>query len=464
MMAIQPEASSRAQFQVNAAIPDRFESSGGNIASLIGNSSMSKPFNYLVVILLENRNYADIIGNPSAPFLNRLIVNQALASNYHYVSTNLSLPNYLGIISGNTYDSWSGCNVLPSGCPGYHSVPDMTIVNEIESAGMTWKAYMENMPTNCDQNNYGSYAVWHDPFVYFSRITTSSAECNRVVPAGTNATNLISDLSSVLSASNFMWLTPNLCNDMHSCSTLTGDSYLSEIIPRILGSAVFRTQKAALFVTWDEGEDGSLDHVPAIWAGPTTKHGFTSGVRYDHYSFLRTIEVAWNLRPLTPNDSRASTMTEFFTAPWTNFSYVPSQPQVNQTIFFNATATGGFPPYNFLWSYGDGEESVGANSTHQYETAGPYEVTLASADTLNDTTMSTATVIVASEIIITTPGQPKTPTSEPKTTRLTNQPNLAEWMTTRTPMGILIASTVFTFLIGELALRHRKDRNGQEEP
>jgi len=32
----------------------------------------SRPINYIVIVVMENRNYADIIGNPSTPYTNRL--------------------------------------------------------------------------------------------------------------------------------------------------------------------------------------------------------------------------------------------------------------------------------------------------------------------------------------------------------------------------------------------------------
>jgi len=35
-------------------------------------------------------------------------------------------------------------------------------------------------------------------------------------------------------------------------------------------------------------------------------------VAYNHYSLLRTIELAWNLTPLTANDARATVMSDFF--------------------------------------------------------------------------------------------------------------------------------------------------------
>jgi hypothetical protein len=35
-------------------------------------------------------------------------------------------------------------------------------------------------------------------------------------------------------------------------------------------------------------------------------------VAYNHYSLLRTIELAWGLAPLTANDAAAAAMDDFF--------------------------------------------------------------------------------------------------------------------------------------------------------
>jgi hypothetical protein len=147
-----------------------------------------------------------------------------------------------------------------------------------------------------------------------SGITRSyiSARCSRVVPSGSGGSVLINDLSSTSTASNFIWFTPNGCNDMHDCSVNTGDNYLSNLVPQILTSNIFKTQKAALFITFDEpGNSGS--QLYTIWAGPAAKQAYQSSTSYDHYSFLKTIEKNWGLPTLTSNDANATAMTYFLT-------------------------------------------------------------------------------------------------------------------------------------------------------
>jgi len=95
------------------------------------------------------------------------------------------------------------------------------------------------------------------------------------------------------------------------------------IVPKILSSTIFTTQRAALFIVYDEGTDlrqgagtcpvGSGDCVYAVWAGPQVKNRYVCGENYSHYSFLSTIEWNWGLQNLTSNDGSAPPMSEVFT-------------------------------------------------------------------------------------------------------------------------------------------------------
>ncbi|EQD35708.1 phosphoesterase, partial [mine drainage metagenome] len=48
---------------------------------------------HVVIFILENKNFSQIIGNPEAPFLNKIAKNNMIMTNYHSM-THPSLPNY----------------------------------------------------------------------------------------------------------------------------------------------------------------------------------------------------------------------------------------------------------------------------------------------------------------------------------------------------------------------------------
>jgi len=124
-----------------------------------------------------------------------------------------------------------------------------------------------------------------------------------------------------------MFLTPNRVDDNHDCNNVSvGNAWLNEMVPQILGSSLFKTKRAALFVTFDEPGctnpfpqpcPPSRDELYTVWASNSvTKTGFKSVNSYTHYSALRTIEDNWRLQPYlnATTDGAASTkpMQEFF--------------------------------------------------------------------------------------------------------------------------------------------------------
>ncbi|HET9848573.1 MAG TPA: alkaline phosphatase family protein [Candidatus Dormibacteraeota bacterium] len=260
-------------------------------------------FDHIFVVMLENRSFADIIESGQAPYLSGLAQANGLATQYVPV-TRGSLPNYLALTGGDTFDHSRTC--LPAAC----GIDAPNLADRLEAAGMTWRAYMESMPQPCDTSFAGTYSVSHDPFVYFDDIRTDPRRCsNHVVPLQ----QMAADLRSPASLANFVWITPNLCHDMHDCGVGVGDRWLAQFLPTILKSAAFTEQNSLLVVTWDEGNFTHANQVATILVAPRhIRPGTRLVARYDDYSLLRTMEVAWGLAPLTSNDTRAKAMTELF--------------------------------------------------------------------------------------------------------------------------------------------------------
>src|SRR5207245_9207403 len=101
----------------------------------------------------------------------------------HVHGTKPSLPTYLGLPGGQDF-GWGGYDGNPHSntCTNL-AWKSKNIADLLVNASLTWKAYMEDMPSNCYGSNSGRYAVRHDPFVYCSNICTNGTSCTRVVPA-----------------------------------------------------------------------------------------------------------------------------------------------------------------------------------------------------------------------------------------------------------------------------------------
>src|SRR2546425_3309755 len=279
-------------------------------------------FDYVVSILMENHGICDILTycGGSAPFETQLANASGLATNYSPGPCGKSLPDYLCLTGASTFGCTENPNPNSDACTRL-AWQSPNIVDRLVDPGLTWKAYMENMTSDCGSPAGTGYVIRHNPFAYYGDIATNATRCARVVPAGIDDSALLDDLGSASSASNYMWLTPNVCNDMDVCTVATGDAYLSTLVPKILGSTVFTTERAALFITFDEAASGrGTPAIYTVWSGPAAKVGYTSSVSYNHFSHLATVEANWNLPTLNANDSGARNMSEFFVGSPPDFS------------------------------------------------------------------------------------------------------------------------------------------------
>lgn len=233
------------------------------------------------MIVLENKEYGDVIGSAAAPFINGLASRYALARAMYAVS-HPSLPNYLALTGGATFGINTDCTTC--------TVGGASLVDQLERAHTSWRAYMEGLPHPCfTGTGAGDYAKKHDPFVYYTRVINHRSWCARVVQ--------LSELGADERAGalpRFIWITPNLCHDMHDCSVATGDRFLSLLVPPLLRSL---GTHGVLFITWDEGTSdsgccrlASGGHVATIVAGPGAARGARLNAPTDHYSLLQTVE------------------------------------------------------------------------------------------------------------------------------------------------------------------------------
>ena len=241
----------------------------------------------IAVLVLENKEYGDVIGNDRAPYFNKLARSSALATSF-FAITHPSLPNYLAMLSGKHYRIGN--------CTDCH-FDDRTIVDQLEEAHISWKAYIEGFPGRCSAvASDGRYAKKHNPFVYFDRIISDPARCAKIVPT----TRLATDIRKS-ELPRFVWITPDMCNDSHDCPFETADSYLARVVPSLVDAL---GSHGVLIVTFDEGRTkagccklAAGGHIATIVTGPGAKPG-SYPRPLDLYSVTRFIEDRWGLERL----------------------------------------------------------------------------------------------------------------------------------------------------------------------
>src|SRR3954449_2587231 len=109
---------------------------------------------HVVVIVMENKEYGDVIGNRSAPYTNRLARRYGLAT-ASYGNRHPSLPNYLALTGGSTFG-------IDSDCTDCH-VGARNIVDQLEDAHRSWGGFMEGLPRTCfTGGTAGEYAKKHN--------------------------------------------------------------------------------------------------------------------------------------------------------------------------------------------------------------------------------------------------------------------------------------------------------------
>jgi hypothetical protein len=379
---------------------------------LAANASNGIPhLDHVFVIVMENHHFQQILPNPpnpNTPFVNNYALNVAsLAGNYYAVG-HPSLTNYLEITGGSNFGirndnspDWGSntcapalvagpqlegspniCPIAGNGmdaptpqcdsneagagqaclnnAPVYFPNPaptvGMSIADQLEEMGMTWKSYQESLPPygaygvdNSDglisDNSVGAqfhvlvpgssppsyvaveklYAVKHNPFAYFKNVQEHAIK--RIV----DFSQLYRDLANN-SVPNFAFIAPNQCHDQHGrgpseagtgCNTdyydlAQGDAALSNLVTAIKSSPVWTDGgNVALVVVWDENDYTNTYGDNRVVATVDTNYRrsprVTSAVQYSHFSLLKSIEGGFGLGYLNhAADPATNLMTDLF--------------------------------------------------------------------------------------------------------------------------------------------------------
>jgi phosphatidylinositol-3-phosphatase len=321
------------------------------------------------VIALENHNFTQpnptaspqqILGNPAAPYINRLITpgnpNAAQVSyalNYYNAGhgEHPSEPNYVWAEAGSDFGAHTDAdprsangNTFYYNSPGlvsqltangntvvfWHHNDTPHLARQLDDAGIPWKDYQEDIelsasPTNSAFGTNGpvnpyngttqyNYAVKHNPMGLFS-----DTALENVYPLA----QLFDDLSHN-TVGRYNWITPDQYNEAHSSlingftyqgvhytgdqsSVAAADNFLSTVIPEIMASKAYQ-DNGVIILWWDETEGGDTagQTIPEIVLSPLAKgNAYASTVPMNHSSDLKTMDELFGL-PFVNNPIPAS--------------------------------------------------------------------------------------------------------------------------------------------------------------
>lgn len=252
-------------------------------------------FSHVFEVVMENLSYSSAMATPGFA---------ALAHRYawaasSYAAAHPSLPNYLALTAGSTFGTTSDC----LSC----FVSADNLGAQLSRAGISWGAYLQSVSGPCYLGtSYGVYAAKHNPFRYFTDIRSSPSLCSHLVPFTQLAPELAGPPSSV---PRFVWVTPNVCDDGHSCPPSEAAAWLEQFVSQLTASPAWR-QGGALFVTWDEGAFGDTrratpqgtvsptgggGHVLTLVIAPSVPPGTVISTPLSSYALLATVERSLGL-------------------------------------------------------------------------------------------------------------------------------------------------------------------------
>src|SRR5437660_273520 len=347
--------------------------------------------NHVFIVLEENTNYADAIGNPAMPYLNSLANRYGVATNY-FGNTHPSIGNYFMLTAGQIVtnnDSYS------------NTVNVDNIVRQLLAHGKTWKAYEEDLPSaGYIAPNTAGYARKHCPLSFFSDVVNSPTEIKNLVPF----TQFAQDLANN-QLPNYSFISPNLCYDAHDCPLSTADTWLRNNIDPLVTSPLFQNDGILVIVFDEAGSDNTNGGGKIAWVvvSPKAKTGFKSTTVYQHQSTLRMMAEALGLTSFPGAAANAPDMAEFFgnqgPAPRPPSAVLTVTPQSgNAPLTVVADSTGSSSPNGSIVSqtidFGDGTVSTSTNSSHTYTATGTFAVKLTVTDNIGLTASAAPKTVV----------------------------------------------------------------------
>ncbi|MGW9078853.1 alkaline phosphatase family protein [Streptomyces kronopolitis] len=291
-------------------------------------------YDHVVIVVFENKQYGEIIGNGDAPYLNELARTGADLTGMKAL-THPSQPNYFHLFSGATQ------GITDDGCYTAGSMTAPNLAQELLAADKTFASYNEGLPaqgsTTCSD---GRYVQRHSPWFAF-----------RNVPPDTGKTFAQFPRDDFTALPTLSFVIPDMCHDMHDCGVGSGDTWLKD---NLAGYARWaEDHNSLLMVTWDEDNYFGSNRIATVFHGAHLTRGSLSG-DYNHYSLLRTFEDMYGTGH-AGNAATATPVTGVFDTggtepPGGGLTLAAPGPQTCrflQECTVHLTATGGTPPLTY---------------------------------------------------------------------------------------------------------------------
>jgi hypothetical protein len=236
----------------------------------------------VLVFMVENHSLGEM--QAQMPWTAALAARYGYATAYHAM-THPSLPNYLAIAGGSTFDVQDDAN------PSSHPLTGPSVFGEALAHGDTARLYAEDMPGTCVTAPAGEYAVKHNPWAYF---VDERAACQQYdVPL----TTLASDARAGTLPDAGM-VVANMCHIAHDCSLGTADAWLRDHVGPVLAGPDFTSGRLVVVITADEDDHSGDNRVLTVVATRDMAGHQVVSTPLTHLSLSRLYAEVLGLAPL----------------------------------------------------------------------------------------------------------------------------------------------------------------------
>ena len=273
------------------------------------------PIQTVFYILMSAQAWSAVEGSKSAPYINGTLLPAGAHSEAYFAAPpklGSSEPNVLWLEGGQDFGFTN--NSPPS---TNHTSSTKHLVDQLEAAGVTWKAYVEGATAGaCPIADALPFRVYNVPFVFFDDVAGNppSTKAKRCVEHVVPYTELATDLAKQ-TVPRYAFIVPNACNDMHDdCNTgdpvKQGDDWLAAAVPPILASKTYAAGGAVL-IGWDFTSAG---YVPLglIALSPKARPGFAGKTTLTPSSVLRSVQEVLGVSPLLGDAANAVDVAGLF--------------------------------------------------------------------------------------------------------------------------------------------------------
>jgi phospholipase C len=237
---------------------------------------------HVVVVILENHSFDQIMSSTHAPFIHKLARDGALFTNAYAVA-HPSQPNYFALFSGSTHGVHDN---------GRHTFDTPTLASALAAAGKSFIGYAET-------GSPRRHNPWESFKSFFGYVDTRSPRKHNpwesFPTAAMTQRNLSAFPSDFARLPTVSFVIPDLDHDMHDGSVQDGDAWLELHLGAYSDWA--KTHNSLLIVTFDEDDDHSGNHIVTIFYGAHVRPGSYTK-RITHYSVLSTLLAMYDLPSL----------------------------------------------------------------------------------------------------------------------------------------------------------------------